>query len=345
MEQAEPMKRQSLNFEGPRQVVVRQEEIPALLPGEVLVKSILSAISPGTETLIYRDQAPKGLAADSTIAALEGEFNYPFKYGYSVVGEVIEASPEVEPDWLGRRVFAFNPHESHFSAQTKSLQRIPDSIPLEDAVFLPNMETAINFVMDGKPIIGERVAIFGQGTVGLLTKSLLSEFPLEELITFDNFDLRRSASLTAGANQSFHPQTLVDTIQRWSKNTAPGADLLYELSGSSKALNQAIRLAGFESRIIIGSWYGEKKSLIELGQEFHRNRIQLISSQVSTIAAEFGGRWDKTRRFDLAWKKIKTIRPSKFITHRFPLERAAVAYHLLDENPQDVIQVIFEYPE
>ncbi|MBC8504898.1 MAG: zinc-binding alcohol dehydrogenase [Anaerolineales bacterium] len=339
------MKRQSLYFEGPRRVGIREEELPALKPEEVLVRSIASAISPGTEMLIYGDQAPLGLSADSTIEALDGQFNYPFKYGYSLVGEVIELGDKVASHWLGKIVFAFNPHESHFVAHTEYLHPIPNFVSVEDAIFLPNMETAINFVMDGKPQIGERVAVFGQGIVGLLTTSLLSEFPNNELVTFDNYENRRNASLSIGADKSLSPSEM-DVIQdQWLGDNIQGSDLIFELSGSPEALNQAIQLTGFESRIIIGSWYGEKKTPLELGREFHRNRIKLISSQVSTIAAEFQGRWDKSRRFDLVWEKLAEIKPSRFITHRFPLECATEAYQLLDQAPKETIQVIFEYPE
>ena len=334
------VKGKSLYFEGPRQVAVREEDIPAPGPKEVLVRSIASAISPGTELLIYRDQAPKGLAADETIEALEGQFYYPFKYGYSVVGEIIARGPNAKPSWIGQRVLAFNPHESHFVTELKSLHVLPNTIATEEAVFLPNVETAINFVMDGKPLIGENVVVFGQGIVGLLTTSLLSEFPLASLVTIDNYKNRREASLSAGADQSISPSEL-NTMRELQKK---GADLIFELSGSPDALNQAIQLSGYESRIIIGSWYGEKKAALDLGAEFHRNRVKLISSQGSTIAAEFQGRWDKKRRFDLVWEKIRGVRPSRFITHRFPLVEAAEAYALLDRRPEESIQVIFEYP-
>jgi threonine dehydrogenase-like Zn-dependent dehydrogenase len=108
-------------------------------------------------------------------------------------------------------------------------------------------------------------------------------------------------------------------------------------------LNEAIELTAFSGRIVVGSWYGEKRGELNLGGSFHRSRIKLISSQVSTIAPELSGRWDKSRRFEVAWSALQRIRPEKWITHRFPLEKAAEAYHLLDENPQETIQVVFEY--
>jgi threonine dehydrogenase-like Zn-dependent dehydrogenase len=102
-------------------------------------------------------------------------------------------------------------------------------------------------------------------------------------------------------------------------------------------------LTTFSGRIIIGSWYGQKRTKIDFGGAFHRSRIKLISSQVSTISPELSGRWDKPRRFDVAWKSLERIKPEKWITQKFSLNDADKAYQLLDENPQETIQVIFDY--
>jgi threonine dehydrogenase-like Zn-dependent dehydrogenase len=122
-----------------------------------------------------------------------------------------------------------------------------------------------------------------------------------------------------------------------------GADLTFELSGNPAALNDAIALTMFSGRIVIGSWYGEKHVEVNLGGAFHRSRIKLISSQVSTIAPELEARWDKERRFEAAWKALERIKPEKWITHRFAIDEAAQAYRLLDESPQETIQILFTY--
>jgi threonine dehydrogenase-like Zn-dependent dehydrogenase len=123
----------------------------------------------------------------------------------------------------------------------------------------------------------------------------------------------------------------------------PDVDLSIELSGSPDALNDAIALTGFSGRIVVGSWYGRKPAQIDLGGSFHRSRIKLLSSQVSSISPELSGRWDKARRFESAWGAIRRIQPEKWITHRFPLEKAGEAYLLLEEAPGSAIQVLFTY--
>jgi threonine dehydrogenase-like Zn-dependent dehydrogenase len=150
-------------------------------------------------------------------------------------------------------------------------------------------------------------------------------------------------------NDSFDP-VLINSFSKSTETNskhqlayAQNFDLAIELSGSPTALNDAIALTTFSGRIVIGSWYGEKRAEIDLGGAFHRSRIKLNSSQVSTIAPELSGRWDKARRFQVAWEALKRIQPQKWITHRFPIEEAGKAYELLDKNPQETIQVIFEY--
>jgi 2-desacetyl-2-hydroxyethyl bacteriochlorophyllide A dehydrogenase len=333
----------SLYFTAPRSIEIRQETLPEPGPGEVLVQTLVSAISPGTESLIYQGLFPDDLAVDESIAALEGRFAYPLKYGYSAVGRVSGLGPEVEPDWLGQLALAFNPHESHFIAPVESLIPLPEGFRPETAVFLPNMETAVNLVMDGRPLIGERVVVLGQGIVGLLTTALLAQFPLERLVSLDRYDLRRRAALALGVGASLDPGD-PGTPGRLQELLSGGADLCYELSGSPKALDQAIALTGFDGRVIIGSWYGRKRADLDLGGRFHRSRIRLISSQVSSLASELSGRWNKQRRFEVAWESLRRVQPERWITQRFTLAEAAQAYQLIAEHPEQTIQVVLTYP-
>jgi alcohol dehydrogenase len=118
-----------------------------------------------------------------------------------------------------------------------------------------------------------------------------------------------------------------------------GADLTYELSGNPAALDQAIAATGFSGRVVIGSWYGQKRVDINLGGRFHRSRIRLISSQVSTLA-QVERRWSKARRLQVAWWMLEQVQPARLITHRFPLAQAAQAYAMLDQHPEEAMQVI-----
>lgn len=342
------MKSHAIFFTALRQVEVREDILPALQAGQVLVRTACSAISPGTEMLLYRGEFPSELPLDETLGALSGAFVYPLKYGYAAAGEVVDLGAGVDPTWLGRRVFAFQPHADWFISAVDELIPIPQTLSFEEAVFLPNMETAVNLVLDGAPTIGEQVAVLGQGIVGLLTTALLAQFPLSSLVTADRYALRRQSALELGASVSLDPGNVdfLEVALRSLQGHRPyaGADLVFELSGSPAALDQAIALCGYNGRVVVGSWYGSKRAALDLGGRFHRSRIQLISSQVSTVTPELSGRWNKARRFDLAWEMLEKVRPSHLITQRFPITQANQAYQMIDQTAGETIQVVFEYP-
>lgn len=329
------VKRKTIYFTAPRHVELCEESLPALGAEEVLVETVCSAISAGTEMLIYRGQFPQLADANDNLSS---DLKYPLAYGYACVGLIKETGSQVDRLLLNKLVFAFQPHTTHFIARMEALMLIPASLPAEAGCFLPNMETAVNLIQDAAPILGERVLVLGQGVIGLLAASLLHEFPLAALVTADCHEVRRRASQDIGINISFDPNQK-EQPARLQNNF----DLTIELSGRPETLNDALALTTFSGRILIGSWYGEKRAPLDLGGAFHRSRIKLIASQVSTIAPELSGRWDKARRFEVAWEALKRIQPQKWITHRFPIEEAEKAYRLLDENPQETIQVLFNY--
>lgn len=322
-------------FSSPGEVKIQQD--PALTPqgDQVLVKTRFSAISAGTELMIYRGEVPENTPLD--LPALSGMMEFPLRYGYSAVGEVVALGDTASSELEGTAVFAFQPHASHFLARASELLPLPEGLSLESALFLPNMETAVNFLHDGAPRVGERVVVFGQGVVGLLTAALLARIPLDSLVTVDHHSLRRATSLELGAHHALEPGELL------SSATVDRADLSYELSGAPAALSEALDVTGFGGRIVLGSWYGTRPVALDLGGRFHRNRIKLIGSQVSTLAPELTGRWDKRRRMRTAMGLIQEIHPERWITHRFPLESAADAYSLLANHPEHTLQVILTY--
>jgi 2-desacetyl-2-hydroxyethyl bacteriochlorophyllide A dehydrogenase len=337
----------SLYFVGPREVQFRESALPAPSPGEVLVRTELSAISAGTEMLLYRGQFPQDMPLDETIGDLRGSPAYPLRYGYAAVGQVISLGTGVSDDWQDRHVFAFHAHESHFLARPADLLPLPPEMPLETAVFLPNMETAVSFLMDSRPVIGEQVAVFGQGVVGLLTTALLAGLPLAALVTVDAYPLRREWSLRLGAAAALDPADPVITAEALRLLSAgsaySGADLTLELSGNPAALDMAIAVTGFDGRVLIGSWYGRKSAALNLGGHFHRSQIRLISSQVSYVAPRWRGRFDKVRRLQIARQMLDRAQPARLITHRISFDHAANAYRLLDEDPGSALQVVLDY--
>lgn len=364
--------RHTLYFTSPGSVTVREEPRPTPAAGEVGVTTRVSGISPGTERLVYRGEAPDTLEADASLDALSGDLSFPVAYGYSAVGRVTQVGEQVDTAWEGRRVFSFQPHTSYFTASPDQLVPLPDTLSYEAAALLPNMETAVNLVLDGRPTIGERVCVFGQGVVGLLVTHVLSQFPIAALITVDLHASRRNRSEAFGASRSLAPDALDEIAQllgdkgrstegeelpaAFSSETETagehgadryaGADLCYELTGQPAVLNDAIRWLGYDGRVVVGSWYGTKRAPINLGDRFHRGRHRIISSQVSTIRPALRGRWDKDRRLTVAREQLARVDPDRLITHRFSLDEAGRAYALLDDSEQQegsMLQPIFTY--
>jgi 2-desacetyl-2-hydroxyethyl bacteriochlorophyllide A dehydrogenase len=342
-----PIKALQLWFTAPCQVEVREALLPAPGPDQVLVRTCYSAVSAGTELLLYRGQMPRTMALDSNLQSLQQSTGYPLQYGYACVGEVQQIGAAVDPAWQERQVFSFQPHASHFLARLEELKVIPADLTARDAVFLPNMETAVNLVQDGQPLLGERVVVLGQGIVGLLLSALLAEHPLASLAAVDAQPFRQELARRLGVQTVCSPEQAGQAPQSPDSTHAAlaDADLVYEVSGNPEALNLAISLSGFASRIVIGSWYGNKVAPVDLGGKAHRNRLQLITSQVSTLAPALSGRWDKERRFALAWEMIRRVRPQQLITHTLPLEEAGSLYRRLHEEESGFMQSVFHYPE
>lgn len=339
------MNARALILVAPRRVAVRDLPLEEPAPGQARLRTRLSAISSGSELLVYRGEAPSDLTADATLAALSGGLAYPLSYGYASVGVVEQVGSAADRHWIGRRAFAFQPHASQFNAALADLQPVPEGVHDEDAVFLANTETAIGLLHDGAPLAGERLAVWGQGIVGLLTTSLLAGLPLERLIALDPIRLRREAALSLGASAALDPTAPEADVALRTALGGEGADLSYELSGSPPALDAALQAAAFSGRVVLGSWYGTKRVSLDLGGGFHRSHVRLMASQVSRIDPPLTGRWTKARRLAFAWEWLARIKPSRWITHRFDLETAADAYSLLDEQPEQALQVVLTYPE
>jgi len=344
--------RRAVQFTAPRTVDVVDQPVGSVGSREVRVRTRLSAVSPGTERLVYRGEAPGG-AADTSIDALEGAMEFPLAYGYSTVGEVVECGSEVSADWLGQRVFAFQPHVSEFSAGPDSLVALPDGVDDLDAALIPNLETAINLVMDGRPMIGERVAIFGQGVVGLLTTAVLAQFPID-VLAIEPTKKRRVLAGDFGATDTFDPASglaslrtalgidHVDAVEE-TEGAFEGADLVFELSGKPDILNDALTITGFNGRIIVGSWYGTKRAPIQLGERYHRSRIDIRSSQVSTIDPSLRGRWSTDRRMQTVLRLLDSVRPGRLVTDIHPVEDAPAVYAALTDPSADMLQPVFRY--
>ena len=347
---------QTLIFQQPGQVEVQEGPIPEPSSGELLVRTAYSAVSPGTERLVYEGRLPEAVQLDASISALQKEGRYPLPYGYACAGTVVAQGEEVEGRWDGTSVFCFHPHASHFTIAPNDVIRLPESLSLRDASLIPSTETAINLVMDGRPMIGEKVLVLGQGVIGLLTTLLLSDHPLRLLLTCDASQSRRERSEQVGADRSVAPADQergesifsvagVEHSDAMEAGQAyEGVDLCYELTGDPSVMNTAIQSTGYRGRIVVGSWYGTKQSDLALGGRFHRSRIQIQSSQVSSIDPGLRGRWSKGRRMQEVIRILEGRNVTQALgAETYSITKAPTIYERLSTQADRLLQPIFSY--
>lgn len=329
------MKARAVWFVGPRAVEVRDVDVPEPGEGQLLVSTTYSGISGGTEMLAYRGEVDPALPLDERLGSLGGTFRYPFSYGYSAVG-VVERSRG--PVGEGSLVFAFHPHQDRLVVDAA------DAVPLEGveprvATLYPIVETALQVTLDAGPRPGEVAVVVGLGPVGAVTAALLSRTGAR-VVGADRRAGAREAAAALGVT-TVDPAALQDEVR--GRTAGRGCDVVVEASGDPAALGPALDLLAHEGTALVCSWYGTKPVPLPLGGAFHRRRLQIRSSQVSTIPAELSGRWDLRRRREEARRLLGELPLRSLATHEFPFEGAAEAYAALDRGQDGVVHAALRY--
>lgn len=324
----------------PRTIELRPEVAPAPGRGEVRVRAVASAISQGTEMLVYRGQAPPEMALD--LPTLAGSFALPIKYGYASVGRMIDVGTGVDRVAEGDAVFVLHPHQTVYTVPASLAVPLPPELEPILGVFTANVETALNVVHDSPLRLGETAVVFGLGTVGLLVLQLLRMAGAARLVAVDPLPNRRAIAERLGADLVLAPGDDVPGQVRVLTG-GRGADVAIEVSGAPAALQGAIDVLADEGTAVVASWYGTKPVALALGERFHRGRLRLRSSQVGHLNPELGPRWDHVRRTAAVLALLPRLQLAPLISHRLPFDRAADAWRLVDEHPDEVVQVVIEY--
>jgi 2-desacetyl-2-hydroxyethyl bacteriochlorophyllide A dehydrogenase len=347
---------QALFVVGPRQLELQSYEEAPLKPGEVRAEAVLSGISHGTELNLYRGTSPFHdrrfdpelrlfVPADDTQP-------YPKTLGYEWVGRVSEVGSGVTRFQVGDLVHLPRSHrQSHiFSTEERSIlgliEPLPSELDPEWAVFMALAGVALQAIHDAHLKLGDRVVIFGLGTIGLLAFQLARLDGAAWVDAVDPIPLRRELAERFGADRTLDP-TAVDV--GWEIKTASphhGADVAIEVSGHYPALHQAIRSVRMGGTVVAAGYYQGGGTALRLGEEWHHNRVTMVSSM---------GVWDCPHRDHPAWDRARVhaaatdllasgrLRTDGLITHRFPFERAAEAYELIDYHPQETAKVVLTY--
>lgn len=283
---------------GTGQAEIREVTLRPPAAREVEVETLFTAISRGTESLVFKGRVPASEYQRMRAPYQEGDFPGPVKYGYINVGRVVGGDAAL----VGRNVFCLYPHQTRYVVPAAAVTVIPDSVPVARAVLASNLETALNGVWDADASVGDRIAVVGAGTVGCLAAWLVAGLrgAEVELVDVDPDKARIAAAL----GLSF----------REPAAASRDADLVIEASGTAGGLTLALGLAGFEATIVELSWFGAGPVAVPLGEAFHSKRLKLKSSQVAHIAASQRSRWDHARRMQLVMRLLDDDRLDRLIT-------------------------------
>jgi 2-desacetyl-2-hydroxyethyl bacteriochlorophyllide A dehydrogenase len=305
----------------PRCVEIRELPVPRPAAGEVLVRAVCSGISSGTERLVYRGEVPADFALDDTIDALGGTFSYPFAYGYACVGEVAGS---------GQEVFAFHPHQDIFAVRASELIPLPGIDPAS-ATLLPLVETALQVTLDAGTGYRDRVIVLGAGVLGLLTGLLLQRSGWRPLIA-EPEQWRRAVASGLGLTTAAPAELMNEEVP-----------LVIDASGSTDAPAMALDMLAHEGTLLVASWFGAKPVVLPLGGAFHRRRLTIRSTQVSTVPARLSGTWSLARRRQETVELLPELPLAQLCTHDFDFGAAAEAFRAVDEGKPGLMHAVLNY--
>jgi threonine dehydrogenase-like Zn-dependent dehydrogenase len=246
---------------------IRMEQLPFPGPEDVLVRTLHSGVSRGTETLVFRGGVPQSQWAAMRAPFQAGDFPAPVKYGYLSVG-VVEQGP---PELAGRTVFALHPHQTRYVVPAAAVTVVPDDVPASRAVLAGTVETAVNALWDAAPRIGDRIAVVGGGMVGCSVAAVLARFPGARVQLVDADPARAAVAEALGVGFA-------------APDGAGGdCDLVIHASATAEGLTRSLELLAPEGTVVELSWYGDRPVTVPLGEFFHSRRLTIRSSQVGGI--------------------------------------------------------------
>ena len=352
-----------LAFTGPRSLGYLTRPLPAPGPNEVLVQTLFSGISHGTEMNVYRGVAPQWtkrydpdlrlfIPVDQGVeeppargywTAADAHWAYPLAYGYANVGRVAATGSEVTTVAVGDLVYAYQPHQTAYVAAASAVILLPPLANSSCGVLYANLNTAYNGVLDADVRLDDTVVVFGQGVVGLLVTSFLRRGAARRIIVVDPIRHRRELACRFGADDALDPAA--DDIARRVREMTDGrgADVTIEASGSYAALHEAIRTAAPDTTVVAMSWYGGSAEPLRLGDEFHHNRITIKSSQVGGIDPALSATHSLARRAANINAAFADMPLETLLSDTVPFAEAARGYALVDKHGERTTQVVLVY--
>ncbi|HKA68626.1 MAG TPA: zinc-binding alcohol dehydrogenase [Actinomycetes bacterium] len=327
----------AVQFTAPGRIDLVSVDLPEQVSStDLIVRSVYSGISAGTEMLAYRGELDADISLDESLSGLSGSFDYPFRYGYSCVGRV-EQGTAMFP--AGSMVFAFHPHQDRFVVADRDAVLLEEGADARLATLFPLVETALQLTLDAGPGLDETVVVTGLGAVGLLTALLLRRAGAAVLAA-EPREWRREIAAALGIT-AVPPERLPALVAE--ATAGRGTPMLLELSGAPAALAEGLAILAPEGSALVGSWYGTKRVSLSLGSQFHRRRLTIRSSQVSSIPAALRGRWDLDRRRATVRRLLAELPLQVLATSEFPFADAASAYAAVDRGEPGLLHAALRY--
>ena len=277
---------------------IRTVVLPEPGPDDVVVRTLASGVSRGTETLVFRGGVPANQAAGMRAPFQEGEFPAPVKYGYLNVGLVEQGPSEL----VGRPVFCLYPHQTRYVVPASAVTPVPDDVPPERAVLAGTVETAVNALWDAAPRIGDRIAVVGGGMVGCSVAAVLAGLPGAQVQLVDVNPARAAVAEALGVGFAL------------PEHAADDCDVVVHASATEAGLTRSLELLGHEGEVVELSWYGDRRVAVPLGEFFHMRRLAVRSSQVGTVAPARRGRRNGCDRLALALRLLADPRFDALVT-------------------------------
>jgi 2-desacetyl-2-hydroxyethyl bacteriochlorophyllide A dehydrogenase len=338
-------------FRSPREVGISEYPERRLRAGEVRVETLYSGISAGTELTAYRGSNPylskRWEPERRLFVPGEVSLTYPVEgWGYEEVGRVVEVSAGGDGVEEGHVVWGAWGHRSTFvMGQAEAAARqLRDGVDPVNGVFSQIAAIALNAILDADIHVGETVAVFGQGVPGLIATQL-ARLNGGRVIAVDRIAKRLELARQLGADHVVDAADTSAAEEIKALSSGRGADVCIEFSGAYGALNEAIRSAAYNSKVVVSGFFQGAGSSIFLGEEFHHNRIQLICSQISGVSPAVDHRWDEARLRSTVMDLQAEGRLDfeSLITHVFSVDEAAEAFRVLDETPEEAVQVVLRF--
>jgi threonine dehydrogenase-like Zn-dependent dehydrogenase len=269
--------------------VLRHEPLPQARDGEVLVRTLYTGVSRGTEVSVFGGHVPQSEHERMRAPFQQGDFAGPVKYGYLNVG-VVERGPE---SLKGRIVFTLFPHQSAFVVPADAVVPVPHGMPARRAVLAGAVETAINVLWDAAPVVGDRVSVVGAGMIGCCVARLLRGIPGVDVTLIDVNPARKEVADQLGVGFADVGDPPRDR------------DIVINTSGSDAGLQLALETVVTDGEVIEASWYGDRPATLMLGADFHSRRLTIRSSQVGAVAARRRGNRTTRERLELALQLLR----------------------------------------